>query len=339
MEVNMLEKPISRKQFLKLGATTVAAGALAPYTGFVDILKGAEKKVSPFRFVVVGDTHLYDIPNHRFDLTFKRAVDEIKQMKPKPDFVVFLGDLAQFGKKTELEKGYKLLQEMGVPYKIIPGEHDWYLDMGETWKKMFGNPYWHFEHKGVHFIGMNSILVRDYWTAKKMSPEERMNAIAELECHICGLWGVREEQLDWLKKEVKSLEPDTPIIIFTHSPLWDYYPRWNFQTEDAPEIRKIMSKFEKVISIHGHVHQIVYNKFDNFVSIGNLATAWPWPYPPVKLPYPEIRMFRGDPGDKFDVVGYMNLNLDTKGNQIKPIAKYSEWATFLPDKVKKGVEL
>ncbi len=339
-------KEMSRRKFIKVsakaGMAAFTAGAVSPLLGVVNVTEAKtskRSKVTPFRFVVIGDAHLYEMDNHRFDKTFERAINDIIKMRPKPDFVLFIGDLAQFGKVKELEKGKRYLDRLkkaGIPYRIIPGEHDWYLDMGKTWKEMFGKPYWSFDHKGVHFIGMNSILVRDYWTARNMSPWERMLAIAELECHICGLWGVREEQLEWLEKDVKNLSPDTPIVVFTHSPLWDYYPRWNFQTEDAPQVRQILSKFEKVIAIHGHVHQVVYNKTGNMVHIGNLATAWPWPYPPVDLPFPKIRMLRVDPGDIYDGVGFASTFLD---DTFLGVMKYHTWAELIPEDIKDGVPL
>jgi len=104
-----------------------------------------------------------------------------------------------------------------------------------------------------------------------------MEAMEMLEGPIGGLWGIQSEQLEWLKKDVAKLSPDTPVVTFSHSPLWDYYPRWNFQTSDAPEIRKILSKFENVTSFHGHVHQTIYNKIGNMTSIGAMSTSWPWP--------------------------------------------------------------
>lgn len=339
-------KKLTRRDLFKvstsLGVGTVSAFALSPFLGLVSVAEAKSSrrsKITPFNFAVIGDAHLYEMPNHRFDKTLERAVNDVINMRPKPDFVLFIGDLANFGKKTELEKGKRILDKLtehGIPYFIIPGEHDWYLDLGKTWMEMFGRPYWSFDHKGVHFIGMNSILVEDYWTARNMTPWERMLAIAELECHICGLWGVGEEQLEWLEKDVKNLSPDTPIVIFTHSPLWDYYPRWNFQTKDAPQIRQILSKFEKVIAIHGHVHQVVYNRTGNMVHIGNLATAWPWPYPPVELPYPEIRMLRVDPGDIYDGVGWANTYID---ETFLGLFEYKTWAELIPPELKKGVPL
>jgi 3',5'-cyclic AMP phosphodiesterase CpdA len=121
---------------------------------------------------------------------------------------------------------------------------------------------------------------------------------------------VQAEQLAWLKKDVANLGPDTPVVIFTHSPLWDYYPRWNFQTSDAPQIREILSKFAHVMSFHGHVHQTIFNKIGNMSSAGQLSTSWPWPYPNVKLPYPESQMYRSDPSVENDGMGTASVSID-----------------------------
>ena len=64
-----------------------------------------------------------------------------------------------------MDKGKRILSKLKAPIRSIPGEHDWYLDMGAAWSGDFGEENWSFDHKGVHFIGMNSILVPDFWTA------------------------------------------------------------------------------------------------------------------------------------------------------------------------------
>jgi hypothetical protein len=190
----------------------------------------------------------------------------------------------------------------------------------------------------VHFIGMNSILVDDFWSAKSLTPDERMGWCAELESHRCGAWGVGSEQLEWLKKDVANLSPDTPVFIMTHSPLWDYYPRWNFQTKDAPEIRAILKKFDKVVAIHGHVHQVVYNTMGNMTSAGLLSTSWPWPYPSVALPYPDIKMNRVDPADIYDGLGSHRLAL--MGDEtLAGTLNYNVWSDLLPANVQAGVKL
>jgi 3',5'-cyclic AMP phosphodiesterase CpdA len=307
---------IGRRDFVsfsgRAGLTTLVARAMGVNLGLVQVATAATEtgKITPFTFAIISDSHLFSIDGHKFDGILSDAVDSVLSLKPQPDFVVYCGDIAQNGREDQIQKGRKILSKLTMPIHFIPGEHDWYLDLGESWRGHFGSPTWSFDHKGVHFIGMNSILVHDFWTAKQLSPKERMTAMEMLESPIAGPWGLREQQLEWLKKDVKNLRGDTPIVVFTHSPLWDYYPRWNFQTQDAPEARAILSKFQHVMSFHGHVHQTVYNKIGNLSSVGSLSTSWPWPYPAVKVPYPNMKMNRVDPANVEDGMGVQHIDLE-----------------------------
>ena len=65
----------------------------------------------------------------------------------------------------------ELLKEIKIRKLFIPGEHDWYLDMGKKYGELFGQPHWSFDHKGVRFIGLDTVSrAPDYWSMKKMSP-------------------------------------------------------------------------------------------------------------------------------------------------------------------------
>ena len=339
------KEKISRRNFLgvasKGAAATMIAGVFAPgigsMVGLGGIAEAKTKKVKPFTFAVMTDGHLYDIKDHRFDGMFKDAVDLINKMSPAPDMVIYCGDIGQTGLESEIAKGKRMLDKLKMPYKVIPGEHDWYLDMGKAWRGMFGDENWSMNHNGAHIIGMNSIKIDDFWTGPGLTPKERMGRVLELECNSCGPWGVEEEGLDWLKKDVKKISPDTPIIFFSHSPLWDYYPRWNFATKDAPEIRGLLRKFDNVIAVHGHVHQVVFNKIGNISSVGTSSTSWPWPYPPVDMPYPNIRHNRLDPGDFSDGMGAHHVNVASDGSGTMIYDPFNP--TMLPEAVKRGVKL
>jgi 3',5'-cyclic AMP phosphodiesterase CpdA len=306
---------LGRRDFVRIsgkaGLTTMVASAIGINTGLVRVAHADPEtlKITPFTFAIISDSHLFSIPDHKFDSSLADAVDNVNKLSPRPDFVVYCGDIGQNGRADQLDKGRRILSKLAMPIHLIPGEHDWYLDLGEAWRARFGSPLWSFDHKGVHFIGLNSILVRDFWTPAHMSPLERMTAMEMLESPIAGPWGIRDEGLSFLKKDVKNLRGDQPVVVFTHGPLWDYYPRWNFQTEDAPEIRAIMSKFKHVMAFHGHVHQSIYNRIGNLCSVGSLSTSWPWPYPAVELPYPEVRMNRLDPVDSEDGMGTQHIDL------------------------------
>ena len=332
-------KEMSRRRFLgfagQAGMATVAARAIGVNLGLVEILSAQTGKgaVTPFSFAIITDSHLFSIPNHKFDHSLADAVNQVNALSPAVDFVMYTGDIAQNGREDQLVKGKKILANLKAPLKVIPGEHDWYLDMGKAWNGLFGKETWSFDHKGIHFIGLNSILVKDFWTGAGLTPEQRMGTMEMLESPIAGPWGVREAQLEFLRNDTKNLAANTPVVIFTHSPLWDYYPRWNFQVSDAKEIRQILGKFAAVTAFHGHVHHTVYNKIGNLTSIGTMSTSWPWPYPPIKLPYPEFQQNRADPANTSDGMGSASIDLDAGG---KAFVQYQPFAESLPAKLKNG---
>ena len=301
------------------GLSTLTAQAIGVNLGLVGVAAAQGAKVTPFRFALISDSHLYSMKDHKFDKSMEDAVAQVNALSPAVDFVAYLGDIAQNGTEDQLAKGRQILGKLKAPLKVIPGEHDWYLDMGAAWRGMFGPDTWSFDHKGVHFIGMNSILVKDFWTGPGLAPRQRMEAMEMLEGEIGGLWGVGDRAVEWLAKDVAKLSPATPVVIFTHSPLWDYYPRWNFQTSDAPQIRKILAKFVHVMSFHGHVHQTVFNRIGNMSSAGQLSTSWPWPYPDVKMPFPGSQMHRADPANEQDGMGsaFVDIAGSFKGSKLQ----------------------
>ncbi|MGA0824649.1 MAG: metallophosphoesterase family protein, partial [Burkholderiaceae bacterium] len=180
----------SKRQFLqftgKAGLSTVVATAAGVNLGLVDLVHAQPgKKVLPFRFAMISDSHLYSHSDHKFDGQLADAIEQVNNLAVKPDFVIYGGDIAQDGTMDQLEKGKKILSKIKSKMVIIPGEHDWYVDMGTGWNGLYGanNPesgqrkgrkeYWSFDHKGVHFVGLNNILVDDFWTVHKMSGTER----------------------------------------------------------------------------------------------------------------------------------------------------------------------
>ena len=66
-----------------------------------------------------------------------RAVAETNLLEPKPDFVFFGGDLAQLGTKAELDHGAEIMSALRYETHYVMGEHDYYLDLGEYWSKLF----------------------------------------------------------------------------------------------------------------------------------------------------------------------------------------------------------
>lgn len=305
---------ITRRTFLHksllYGGAGVAAYGLFPILNTIDLAFG--QGAQAFKFAWVSDTHLYPkAVNSRFVEKAVRAFKEVQAMSPPADFMVFGGDLAQLGDPVELDVGSELLKEVKIKKVFIPGEHDWYLDMGASWNKRFGKAPWSFDHKGVRFIGLDTVShAEDFWTPRKMSAKERMGHMATLDGTLGGAWAaVGAEQLKWLNSALGGWGKDKPIVIFTHNPLYEYFPPWNFWVRDWRAVHEILKPFANVTNIHGHTHQVLYNEIGKVRSIGMLATSWPWPYAPEGVPTLTRAMIRADPGDHFDGVGWGSLGM------------------------------
>jgi Icc protein len=105
----------------------------------------------------------------------------------------------------------------------------------------------------------------------------------------------------------------TPLLVFSHSPLYKYYRDWNFWTDDADQVQAILKPYAHVTVIHGHTHQMLSNHIGNIDFHGMLSTAWPWPYAPTGLPALTVQMNRADPFDQFDGCGDGRMTVDARG--------------------------
>lgn len=301
-------RQLDRRSFLKVSAAAAAAaaasGVVQHFQAFMPIDVAQAQTGEGFRIAYISDSHLYEQKlNERFVRSLLRAVDDVNHLDPQPDFVLYGGDLAQLGQAGELELGAQILKNVKAPLRMMVGEHDWFLDMGDKWRELFGEPTYSFDHKGVHFVVLNSILERDFWTQPKLTPMQRMMIVAGLDNARQGRFMVGDEQREWLKNDLAKLDPSTPLIVFSHSPLYKYYEPWNFWTDDADEVQAILKRMKQATVIHGHTHQLLTNRIDNLFFHGMLSTAWPWPYAPQGLPPLTVQMNRANPFDPNDGCG------------------------------------
>jgi Icc protein len=319
---------LDRRGFLKVSAgavgAAIAAGAgITPCSfSLVNVAYAQDDAPLPtvvakpggFTFAYISDSHLYKRElNDRFVRSLLRAVDDVNAMDPQPDFVLYGGDLAQLGQPEELELGAQILKGLKAPVRMMVGEHDWYLDMGDKWRALFGEPTYSFEHKGVQFITLNSVVEEDFWTPAGLTPMERMQTVAGLDNGKQRPFTVGAEQRAWLATELAKVPKSKPLIVFSHSPLYKLYKQWNFWTDDADEVQALLKPFQRVTVIHGHTHQLLTNRIGNISFHGMLSTAWPWPYAPEGLPALTVQMDRPDPFNSMDGCGDGQIDVHPDG--------------------------
>ena len=235
---------ISRREFLKLaglGGVVLVAGAAS--TG------GALAATNnDFYFVQLSDCHWgFEGPAINPDAagTLKKAVAAVNGMSQQPDFIMFTGDLTHTtDDPKERRKRMQEFRDIVAALKVkdvryMPGEHDASLDNGKAFKEFFGETHYTFDHKGVHFIVVDN--VSDPTAA------------------------IGDEQLQWLSADLAKQPKDARIVVFTHRPLFDLYPQWDWATRDGAKAIALLQTHDNVTVFYGHIHQ------ENHFTTGNIA--------------------------------------------------------------------
>jgi len=310
---------LNRRDILKNGGAVIAASSLP--ISMVELAFGAQSDQN-FTFAYISDSHITHIKGNEFvrnwDRGLIRAVAEANLLDPRPDFIFYGGDIAQLGKPEEIDHGLEILGAVRGEIHYVMGEHDYYTDLGAYWRKQLGPENYSFDHKGVHFVVLNSILTHEAWMHQDWDTGmDRMKQMARLDNPDGQPFMVGSAQRDWLKADLDKVSKDIPIVVFSHSPLQKIYKGWNFWTDDAEEVQALLKPFDKVTVLYGHVHQIQTNQIGNISFHAAMATAWPWPYPSAYkqkasyLPKLTVEMNRADPFFERDATGWQFIELHT----------------------------
>lgn len=241
-------KSTDRRSFLKIAGTSLGIGVLysaypaAAANGevgsfFSEIGKANGEKLSPFSFVQLSDAHVgfNGPPDPLGTRAFERAVDMINALPQRPDLVLFTGDLTHDTEdKAVHAERMKHFQEISkrihVPViRHVPGEHDAGLDSGALYREHFGETFYSFDHRGVHFVALDNVT--------RNKPE------------------IGAEQLAWLKKDLARFARTAPIVVFTHRPLFDLRPEWEWFTSDGDDVMNVLSMYDNVTVLYGHIHR------------------------------------------------------------------------------------
>jgi 3',5'-cyclic AMP phosphodiesterase CpdA len=227
------------------------------------------------RFAQVSDSHIgfQGKANPNVTGSFNKAIDRINSLGYTPDFVVHTGDLTHLATPGQFDQVKQMMTGLRTPHVFtVPGEHDSIDDGGQKYRSAFGagtrgDGWYSFDIAGVHVIALVNTL-----NLKKL-----------------GHLGV--DQLEFVAKDVTALPSDTPIIVFSHIPLFAMYPDWGWGTDDAAQALSYLRRFSSVTCLNGHVHQLFSKTEGNVTFHSGTTTAYPLPHPgdgpapkPVTLP-------------------------------------------------------
>ena len=233
---------MNRRSFLRIAGLSLGAGALyqvAPLAAAADrrVARANGEAVSPFTFVQMSDTHVgfRGPPDPLGTKAFERAVETVNRLRPRPDLILFTGDLTHDSEdQGERVARMKTFREIAGrlrvrTVKMVPGEHDAGIDQGALYRETFGETSYSFDHRGVHFVALDNV--------SRARPE------------------VGAERIAWLERDLARFPKTAPIVVFTHRPLFDLKPEWEWFTSDGDAVLNVLSRHEHVTVLYGHIHR------------------------------------------------------------------------------------
>jgi 3',5'-cyclic AMP phosphodiesterase CpdA len=261
---------MSRRQLIRHGAwfgaavvLTVAGGEVISHVAGSTGAGAAQSTKPALRFAQVSDSHIgFNGPaNPNVADTFTQAIGQINGLGFTPDFVIHTGDLTHLATPAQFDQVKQMMSDLKTPHVFtVPGEHDSTDDAGQKYRQTFGagtrgDGWYSFDIAGVHVIGLVNTL--------------NMNKLGHL----------GTDQLEFIEKDVAGLSSDTPIIVFSHIPLFAMYPDWGWGTDDATQALSYLKRFSSVTCLNGHVHQLFSKTEGNVTFYSGTTTAYPLPAP------------------------------------------------------------
>lgn len=255
---------LTRRELTRLSAIGAGAVYLSGLRGLAQAAETGQSSTADypdFYFVQLSDTHWgYSGPaNPDAANTLKKAVATVNALKDQPDFIVFTGDLTHTtDDPTERRKRLAEFRDIIGGLKVrnirlIPGEHDASLDKGAAFKEFFGPTSYSFDHKGVHFIALDNVS----------EPGATIG----------------EAQLEWLKSDLARHKTDAPMVVFTHRPLFDLVPKWDWTTRDGARAIELMMPYKNLTVFYGHIHQEHHHQTGHITHHSAKSLIFPLPAP------------------------------------------------------------
>ena len=189
-----------------------------------------------FKFAQLTDIH---ISSEATKLNLQQSIDQINADN-SVDFILITGDLTDNGDNASLEWISKELAKLNKPYYVLPGNHEttWTESGLETFKRLFGDDRFSFEHKGVFFVGFNT------------GPFVRM-----------AYGHVAPQDLSWMGQEIRTKAMGKKVIVVTHYPLMEGdVDNW-YQATDS------IRQYSPVCMRGGHYHQNLYHRYDGIPAV------------------------------------------------------------------------
>ena len=190
------------------------------------------------KIAFTGDSHrFYDELE-----SFVSKVNEVNQIVDF-DFVVHVGDIADFGLPKQYLWGNSYLLNLDIPYFVLLGNHDMVGNGGQAYQKMFGDYNFSFIYGDVKFVFLNS-----------NSREFQFNG--------------KVPDINWLDNQLKPDDDFRYAVVIFHVPPTDA----DFDANLTESFHETLDKYNNVLfCVHGHLHHFeTYKPFSDSITYINV---------------------------------------------------------------------
>ena len=286
---------MKRGAFLEHVAWTGAGIAYSLSAGGVFTGRALAQAGTAIDFVQISDSHIgfKQAANPDVAATLKASIDAINALPKQPAFVVHTGDVTHLSKPEQFAAAKELLSTLKAPLIVLPGEHDFIGSDPRGFSEVFPSgaaTMWRsWDAGGIHYVKLVNVF----------------------NFETMGLLG--NDQLTWLRRDLADQKRSTPVVVFTHVPLYALYPKWGWTTQDGAQALSMLAPFDRVTVLNGHIHQVVRHQEGTITFASANATAYPQPAPgsapkpgPVTLPHDAL----------LHAIGYRNVELFRDGRAV-----------------------
>lgn len=194
----------------------------------------------------ISDTHIRaggKLSYRRVDSAQKLrdCVAHLNALDPRPDLVLFTGDLVDFGTDEEYALVGEILAPLAMPVYVIPGNHD---DRGAMRRAFAGHDYLPKDGEFLHYVvaGYPVRLI----ALDTLIPGEQAGMLCD-------------ERLAWLAARLGEAPSQPTVIFMHHPPFLTGLVNMDWQNcRNGEALGALVERHRQVIRILcGHVHRAV----------------------------------------------------------------------------------
>ena len=229
----------------------------------IDFALLPQDEPSVFEAILFADTQ----PQTEVELDYIRDDVVAELIGTDAAFGMTMGDIG-FDDLSMLPRLNAIIGQIGIPWYNVPGNHELNLRAEddkyslETFKSIYGPPYYSFNVGGAHFVVLDNIEYKGQGESDPGDVRGSGGYIANF----------GRAQLDWLKQDLASVPEEALVFVTMHSPLATAVSDGpGVTTQDRSELFKLLSGRPNLYSVAGHTHtteHMYFGKDDGFSGPG-----------------------------------------------------------------------